>query len=234
LWVGGHHAPALDALRTAASASKAAGELNRLPELLAYQGLAHLGLNQPARALAVTRQAILALAQGAVSQEVVPEIFYAHAMALQANGLADPCRAYLIQAYESLLAGAAEIEDEAGRQAIFHRNPTTRRLMRALEDCGLASPTGARTLTRRLPAAHGGSAVPVPWTVDAGPADLALRNAQGAIALRRARLARLLLEAEAHGARPTVAQLAEALGMSQRTIQRDIAVLRDAQYRHPS
>ena len=149
LWVGGDHAAALDALRAAASASKAAGEPNRLPELLAYQGLAHLGLNQPARALTATRQAILALAQGAVSQEVVPEIHYAHAMALQANGLYDPSRAYLMQAYEALLAGAAETEDEAGRQAIFFRNPTTRRLMRVLQECGLAPLTGARTLTRR-------------------------------------------------------------------------------------
>ncbi len=68
--------------------------------------------------------------------------------------------------------------------------------------------------------------MPVRWTVDAGPADAALKHAQGAIALRRARLARLLREAELQGARPIVAQLAEALDVSPRTVKRDLAALR--------
>ena len=59
--------------------------------------------------------------------------------------------------------------------------------------------------------------------MDAGPADMVLRQSQGAIALRRSRLSRLLREAESQGASPTVAQLAEALGISPRTIQRDLA-----------
>ena len=73
--------------------------------------------------------------------------------------------------------------------------------------------------------------VPVTLTVDAGPADVALKQARGAIALRRTRLARLLREAQAQGATPTVAQLAEVLGVSTRTIKRDLAALRDAESR---
>jgi hypothetical protein len=68
----------------------------------------------------------------------------------------------------------------------------------------------------------------VRWTVDAGPADAALKHAQGAIALRRARLARLRREAEAQGAHPTIAQLADALNVSARTIKRDLAALRES------
>jgi predicted DNA-binding transcriptional regulator YafY len=64
--------------------------------------------------------------------------------------------------------------------------------------------------------------------VDAGPADAALRHAQGAIALRRARLERLLEEAQAQGAAPSSADLAHALGVSRRTVQRDLAALRRA------
>jgi predicted DNA-binding transcriptional regulator YafY len=62
--------------------------------------------------------------------------------------------------------------------------------------------------------------------VDAGPPDLALKRAKGAIALRRTRLSRLLAEAGAQGAAPSVAQPAEALDVGARTIQRDLAALR--------
>jgi predicted DNA-binding transcriptional regulator YafY len=62
--------------------------------------------------------------------------------------------------------------------------------------------------------------------VDAGLADVALKRAEGAIALRRARLARLLAEARAQGGDPTVADLARALAVSSRTIQRDLAALK--------
>jgi predicted ArsR family transcriptional regulator len=68
--------------------------------------------------------------------------------------------------------------------------------------------------------------VPVRWTIDAGPPDVALKRAKGAVALRRSRLARILSQAEGQGARPTVRQLAGALGVSPRTIKRDLAALR--------
>ena len=85
---------------------------------------------------------------------------------------------------------------------------------------------GEGLVETRLPAERGQHPVPVRWTVDAGPADVALKQARGAIALRRARLARLLDEAASQGARPTLAQLCEALGVSRRTLQRDLATLR--------
>ena len=228
LWVAGRHADALAPLRQAYTLQEQLEELGCLPELLAYQGLAHLGLGQPAEALDCTRRAVLALAQGEVSDEVVSEIGYAHAMALAANGATEQAHAEFTRAYESLLAVAAQLADDPARQTFFLHNPTTRRLMQELYARGIARPPAAGVIARRLPLA-GGRAVGVTWTVDAGPADNALRQAQGAIALRRARVARLLREAREQGAEPTLAHLAEALGVSPRTVQRDLAYLRQGE-----
>ncbi len=226
LWVDGQHAAALDHFREAYAISERIGELLYLPELLAYQGLASLGLDECASALDLTGAAVLAQAQGEVSEEIVPEIYYAHAMALSACGQEDRARKYLVRAYDRLLSGAAQFEEEEARQAYFHRNPTLRRLMREVAARGIAPAPELRIVSQPLPAARGGGPVRVAWTVDAGPADIALKQAQGAIGLRRARLARMVGEAEAQGAAPTVADLANALGVSKRTVQRDLAALR--------
>lgn len=229
LWVDRQHDAALERLREAYAVCERLGELARLPELLAYQGLAHLGLGHRARALALTRRAVISLAQGKVSDEVVPEIYYAHAMALSAHDTDDQAHDYFSRAYDSLLAGAAQLEDEEARQAFFHHNPTLRRLMQELHARGFSSRLEAGVASRSLPAARGTHLVQVRWTLDAGPADTALKQARGAIALRRARLSRLLREARAQGATPSAVHLAEALGVSKRTIQRDLAALRPSE-----
>jgi tetratricopeptide (TPR) repeat protein len=226
LAIGGEYEAALDAFRSAYTLYERLGELAFLPELLAYQGLAQAELGHAGQALDSTRRALLALAQGEVSDEAIPEIYYAHARALAAAGEADQARAYLVRAYRKLLAAAAQLQDEAARQAFFHHNPTTRRLMLAVYAHGIAPAPHAGVVLRQLPASHDGRPVQVTWTLDAGPADVALRQARGAIALRRARLSRLLREAKAQGAAPTAAQLAQALDVSRRTVQRDLAALR--------
>jgi DNA-binding SARP family transcriptional activator len=225
-WLAGQNGAALDVFRQAYETSERVGEWGRLSELLAYQGLAHLGLGHPPEALDLTRRAVLALAQGEVSEEVVPEIYYAHAVALSANDIEEQAVGYFSQAYEHLLAGAAELEDEAARQAFFHRNPTMRRLMSELRARGIAPALEMGVVWHTLPAARGGPPVQVRWTVDAGSADAALQQVRGTVALRRARLSRLLGEAAAQGAAPTAADLAQVLGVSKRTAQRDLAALR--------
>lgn len=225
-WVAGRYTDALTHLREAYAAQDRLGELGYLPELLAYQGLALSGLGCESEALRYTEEAKLSLAQGEVSDEVVPEILYARAMALAANGRVAEAEAEFRQAYGQLLEDAAAYQEEEARQAFFHRNPTMRRLMRELRERGIAPPSGAGVQHVQLPAAHGGGALCVVWTVDVGPADAALRRAAGAIALRQARLARLLAEAATQGAAPTVADLAAALQVSPRTIQRDLSALR--------
>jgi DNA-binding SARP family transcriptional activator len=226
LWLAGDHTAALDAFRQAYDLYEGLGELALLPELSSFQALAHLGLGRNDRALDCTRRALLALAQGEVSEEAVSDVYYAHAMALAACGRGEEAGHYLARAYERLLSVAAQLDDEPARQAFFQHSPTTRRLMSEVYARGLAAPPAAGVISRALPAARSGRPVRVRWTVDAGPPDAALKQAGGAIALRRARLSRLLAEAEAQGAVPTVAQLADVLDVSARTIQRDLAAVR--------
>jgi len=226
LWLEGRHAEALDAAREAEALHRRLEELDYLPGLLAQQGLIHLSLAAPDEALACTRQALHVAMLGNPVHDALPEVYYAHAMALLAHGDEAQADDYLNRAYQHLVNEAAQHDNEAARQALFHRSPITRRLMTALVARGLAPGPEAAVITRPLPAARGEYPIQVRWTVDAGPADAALKHAQGAIALRRARLARLLQEAESQGARPTVAQLAETLDVSLRTLKRDLAALR--------
>jgi hypothetical protein len=91
----------------------------------------------------------------------------------------------------------------------------------------LATP---QTLTVRLARANaplGRTLAPeeqalVYWTVDGGADDTLILQRQGKAALRHHRLRRLLDEAAAQGAAPTDDDLAAALGVSRRTILRDI------------
>jgi DNA-binding CsgD family transcriptional regulator len=68
--------------------------------------------------------------------------------------------------------------------------------------------------------------VEVTWTLEAGEEDLDVLEKHGRIALRRARILRLVDEALDQGGEPTQEDLAKALGVSTRTIRSDIAALR--------
>lgn len=67
----------------------------------------------------------------------------------------------------------------------------------------------------------------VVWTLES-PEDSEMRLRHGKAAERQARIRRLCAEALAQGAEPTVSDLAAALGVTGRTIDRDIAALRAA------
>lgn len=231
LWLDGQHDAALEAYSQACALHERLKEMNYLPGLLALRALAHLDLGQHVQALEHTRQALLIMAQGKTLDEVFSEVYYAHAMVLVAHGEEETAQSYFARAYQHLLSTAAQLEDEPARQALFHRSPLTRRLMHQVYARGIAPEPTSGVVTRRLPAARDGRPLQVTLTMDAGPADMALKQARGAIALRQARLARLLREAQLQGATPTVAHLADVLGVSKRTIKRDLAALRDAQAR---
>ncbi|MCP5097438.1 MAG: DUF1670 domain-containing protein, partial [Chloroflexi bacterium] len=70
--------------------------------------------------------------------------------------------------------------------------------------------------------------VEVSWTVDAGASDTQVGQQAGKLALRRHRLQRLVTEARAQGAAPTHADLAIAVDVSVRTVERDGAALEKA------
>ncbi len=225
LWLTGQHQAALTALRQAYRIHSEVGDMLYLPEVLLIQGLAHLGLGQKREALDCTRRALLALAQGAADQQYAASIYYAHAVVLEASGQPEEAQAYFLRGYQRLLKDAAQLQDEPAREAFFHRDPITRRLMEEAYQRDIAPPPATQVVTRMLPAVNGARLVPVQLTVDAGPADLAIRESQGKTAMRRARLARLLQEAESQGAAPTAADMAQVLNVSTRTIQRDQAFL---------
>jgi len=217
---------ALDQLHQSMLLYERLTEVEQLAELLAYQALAYLAQGQSAPALDYARRAVLATAQGGAAPEAIPDIYYAYAATLTATGSDEKAQTYFKRAYEALLAIAGQFHDEEARHALFHRCPLTRRLMAEVYARGLAAPGGAGGVSRRLPTASGTHTAPVAWTVDAGPPDQALRQTQGAIALRRARLQRLLREAQAQGLAPTPVDLAAVLNVSPRTVQRDLRHLR--------
>ncbi len=68
--------------------------------------------------------------------------------------------------------------------------------------------------------------VEVRWTVDAGESDQMILEREGKAALRLHRIRRLLNEARAQGAAPTDKDIAQALGVNVRTIERDMVALR--------
>ena len=173
-----------------------------------------------------TIDAVLRLAEGARAPDMQVEVFLARAQAVAAAGDQAQAEDYLRRAYQVLLGLAADLHDEPARQAFFARDPFTRRLMREMYGRGLVEPPEAGLQTRWLRSTRNQPAAPVTWTVDAGPADRALKQARGAIALRRSRLQRMIQQAESQGVRPREADLAEALGVSIRTVQRDLAHLR--------
>ncbi|HFC12715.1 MAG TPA: DUF1670 domain-containing protein, partial [Anaerolineae bacterium] len=66
---------------------------------------------------------------------------------------------------------------------------------------------------------------PIHWTIDAGASDTAYLAQYGKVALRRHRLQRLVTEAVAQGTAPTQSDLASALNVTIRTVQRDTVAL---------
>ncbi|NOZ06069.1 MAG: hypothetical protein GXP41_06915 [Chloroflexi bacterium] len=225
-WVGGYHQQALSALAESYRLHEQLREPEKLCEILALQAQVYLELGQAEEALTCSRQAVLALTQGSRATDMATEVYFARAMALLAVGDSGQAIEYLRRAYTVLIDIASALEDESARLAFFRRDPITRRLMQEVVAHGLTQPATAGQQTQWLTSRQDGYTAQVQWTVDAGPADVALKQAKGAIAVRRARLSRLIREVRQQGIHPREADLAAALGVSVRTIQRDLAYLR--------
>jgi tetratricopeptide (TPR) repeat protein len=73
----------------------------------------------------------------------------------------------------------------------------------------------------------GKSKTAVVWTLDSGASDKQHLVEGGKVGLRQHRLRRLVLEATAQGAIPTQPELANVLGVTLRTIESDLAALRE-------
>jgi predicted ATPase/DNA-binding SARP family transcriptional activator len=139
----------------------------------------------------------------------------------------------LAAAYGLLQARSARIADEELRRSFIENIAAHREIVAAYERCQPAAHAVDRPAGQQvsLPRADAGQGRPLPgdecmtvtWMVDS-PEDEAIA---GKVARRRHRLLRLLIQARAQGAAPTQQHLADALGVSRRTIERDVAALRE-------
>lgn len=145
-----------------------------------------------------------------------------------AEGLAraEPAQAdrHLARAWDGIQQIASHIDDSALRHS-FLALPAVRAIEADLDQVRRTQGVRRYVYLYRLDGASGVQ-VEVVWTIDAGEPDAALLAAEGKVALRRARLLRLVEEARAQDALPTQDDLARALGVTQRTIRSDLVALR--------
>ncbi len=213
---------ALNHLQEAETACREAGAERDCVGILADRGEALLALGRSDEALEVTAQAVARLRPGV---ERGYRLLFVHHRALRAVGLEREASEALAQAHRALME-TLEGLPEPQRRVSLERVPEHRAIVAAWEA------VQPRRVLFRLPRADAPTGRPlrddewveVAWTVDA-PEDRAI---SGKVARRRHRLLRLLEEAREQRAAPTVSRLAEALGVSERTLKRDLAALRAA------
>jgi AraC-like DNA-binding protein len=153
---------------------------------------------------------------------------------LSAKQRPEQAKEVLQAAYAELQRQAQAIGDLNLRRSFFARVPLNRAIVAAYDE-GMNIPRVVPVTLARREAPLGrplreDETVTVPWTISA-PEDEALLDKT---TQRQHRLKRLLHEAEAHGAAPTDDDLAQALGVSRRTILRDMQALSEELPRPPT
>jgi DNA-binding SARP family transcriptional activator/tetratricopeptide (TPR) repeat protein len=217
--------PLLEAART--TWTKQNNDLLRLKSE-AYLALAHLALDQRDRAEALAQTGWLAFQQG-IPQGEQPQAWLWTLHNLLNNLTRRQEAGQVLQtAYKELQRQAGAITQVEMRHSFFERVPLNRtivaaydRLTRRLRQITVTLARQDAPLGRTLTPAE---MVSISWTVNA-PEDEGIANKSER---RRYRLQRLLAEAARQGAAPTDGDLAGALGVSRRTILRDMEVLTQA------
>ena len=222
LWLKGQHQDAIVNYKKSIDLHKELGENNYIPELCAYIGLAHLGLGNIEDALAWTDRALHEQAMLNLS-DIVTDIYYARGAVLDALGKPQEAIQQYKQAYQTLLDYAKDIEEEDARQAYFHRDPITRRLMKKINELNLAPKEQRVSFQHKVEGTVKRKSVTL--TVHAGPSDQALARSRGSAAVRQSKLERMLRQAKSQNAKLSLEELADALKVSTRTIQRDLAAI---------
>jgi DNA-binding SARP family transcriptional activator len=188
-------------------------------------GLALLALGERSRAEALAAAGWALFQAGYPAGEQPQGWLWALYRLSAALGQHDAAGEVLRAAYEELQRQARAVRDPDLRRSFFSRVPLNRTIVAAYDQYTARRRVISVSLARRE-APLGRTLRPdeyvsVQWTVEA-PEDEAI----GAKAARRQmRLRRLLDEAERQGAAPTDGDLARALGVSRRTILRDLKSL---------
>ena len=191
-------------------------------------GLARLALGEQAGAEALANQGWSAFQQG-MPQGELPQAWlwtlYSLLNRLQRQAEAQQV---LRAAYDELQRQATAIANPDLRRSFYERVPLNRAILAAYDRLSQRTRQISVTLARQdAPLGRSLAAaelVAIRWTVDAPEDELI----PGKSARRQYRLQRLLTEAAAQGAAPTDDQLAAALGVSRRTILRDMEMLAQA------
>jgi tetratricopeptide (TPR) repeat protein/biotin operon repressor len=147
---------------------------------------------------------------------------------LKASGQDERAEAVLAAAYDLLMEWAAGLHDEDARRSLLEEVWPHWEIVAAYRAMVVDRKTEG--IQVRLPAANAPMGRPlrddewlrVTWTIEA-PED---NEISGKAARRRHRILRLLREAAAQSAAPNVEHLADVLGVSARTIKRDMSALR--------
>ncbi|MCD6555126.1 MAG: AAA family ATPase [Anaerolineae bacterium] len=199
-------------------------------EQLSHLALAYSRLGQHETALRLSDEALTTMKAEMETSDWLKLVCFEHAQIIAAARGPSAARPYLERAYRMLMDVAARIGDPDLRRSFLENVPDNRAIAMAYRLGRF--PTPPRRQAVRLPAAGAPTGRPlredefveVTWTVSAPEDD----GTTGKTARRRQRILRLLREAAAQSAAPTVAALAEALGVSERTVKRDLSALRQA------
>jgi tetratricopeptide (TPR) repeat protein len=217
--------PALEAAR--AKWQELGNDLLRLKSE-AVLGLACQAMGDRARAIELAERGWKAFEQGPISGEQPQGWLWPLQALLDNLGRAGQAEAVLRGAYAELQRQGQAIADTTLRRQLFDRVPLNRAIVEAHDRQtqtqrrrSVRLARAAAALGRRLGASD---YVDVTWTVQA-PDDELISTATGR---RRHVLRRLLDEAQAQGGSPTDDDLAQVLGVSRRTIERDMSALQAA------
>jgi predicted ATPase/DNA-binding SARP family transcriptional activator len=219
---------AANAYRQALTLQRELGQHNEAMESLA--GLAHVALHRENTAQAYDHIEELLKHLETNTLHGAEEPFLVYLICCRVlQALQDPRASDILKnAHNLLQEEAAEIGDEELRRSFLENVPVHREIVAAYRDLKALQPE--RRMQVRLPHVaaplgrplHDDEYTTVTWTVDApGDQDIPRKTDR-----RRHRILRLLAQAQAQGATPTHTHLAQALGVSRRTIERDVAALR--------
>ncbi|MCB8965808.1 MAG: AAA family ATPase [Ardenticatenaceae bacterium] len=221
MWLGenGRFAQAAAAFVQAADLFTQEGYTDFVTAMRSFQAFALWHMGEHEQALALSTQAMDTLEQ-TPGGEFIAEIYWHHA---QIHSHLSPATHTLQKGYTLLAQQADSLPDPTWQEAFWAR-PIHRAMRTAWQathsQCvrvwlpRMETPVAGRTAVSQR--------IAVEWT-PIHPDDAQISDK---VARRRQQIMRLLAEAEKQGARPTIADLAAALGSSQPTIKRDLAALR--------